>query len=162
MKLTSMNHPIAAATALLIVLACGFAAAQEKQPAAEKKTFLPVSCEDSEALLDWVANEARSGVAQGDVLIAIARPGSRETSAKLNRERLSAVQKFFAGRDIPAQAIVTAEGERINGLGQIEFYLGGRLFLRLQARHHQSICTECCNPVPEDFLPRRKRSWRRN
>jgi len=121
MKLPSPNKFLAAVTMLLIVLACG-STAQEKKPTADDKTFLPLSCEDSEALLDGVANEARSGVAKGDVLIAIVRLGSRETSAKLNQERLSAVKKFFIGRDIPAQAIVAAEGERVGGLGQVEFY----------------------------------------
>ena len=159
MKPTSLSNLLVAATALLIVLACG--SAQEKQPAADDKTFLPLSCEDSEALLDGVANEARSGVATGGVLIAVARLGVRETSAKLNRERLSAVKKFFLGRDIPAQTVVTAEGERVGGLGQVEFYIGGRLFMRLQARHNRGICIECCNPAPEDFYPRRK-TRRRN
>ena len=161
MKLPSPNKFLAAVTMLLIVLACG-STAQEKKPTADDKTFLPLSCEDSEALLDGVANEARSGVAKGDVLIAIVRLGSRETSAKLNQERLSAVKKFFIGRDIPAQAIVAAEGERVGGLGQVEFYIGGRLYMRLQARRHKSICIECCNPAPEDFYARRKRSRRRN
>jgi hypothetical protein len=118
MKPTSLSNLLAAATAFLILLA-GSATAQEKRFAADEETFLPASCEDSEALLDGVANEARSEVAKGDSLIAIARLGGRETLAKINQERLSAVKKFFIHRGIPAQAIVAAEGERVGGLGQV-------------------------------------------
>ena len=160
MKPDSPGNLLAAAT-LCVVLSCGSAGREGRQAAGDKtlddKTFLPAGCEDSEALLDRVANEARAAAAGGGTLIAIARDGSIETSAKINRERLSAVKKFLAGRDIPARAIVAAEGERAGGLGRVDFYIGGSLFMTLQARRHRGICIECCNPAPEDFLPRPKR-----
>lgn len=123
--------------------------------------MLIASCEESEAYMDAVANEARGAAAEGEVLIAVVRLGGKETSAKLNPRRMVALKKFFTKRDLPARSVVVTQGERAIGPGRVEFYVSGRLFRTMLLRHGSGVCIECCNPAPEDFLRYRKPKKRR-
>ena len=143
------------ASAAFVVCAVCAGISQNAQPAPAGMTILPGSCEESEAYLDAVGNEARSVMAEDDFLIAVARRGDRDRK-NLGRERLSAVKKFFIKRNVPARSIVIAEGERADGLGRVEFYVSGRLFRTILARPDGGICVECCNPAPKDFYLQRR------
>ena len=63
------------------------------------------------------------------LIIAIARLGDGEDRRELNRRRLHNVRVFLAnsGKRSP-DTVVVAQGERVKGYGQVELYVGGRLF----------------------------------
>ncbi len=138
--------------AVTVFTASGNAWSNQNSPLG--KTFLPASCEDSEAYLDLVANEAQDALTEGRVLIAVARIGDGESLHSLNRDRLAAVRTYLVRRGLPAPNIVSIRGERVRGAGRVEFYISGKLSRIILARRNRSICIECCNPSPEDFTRR--------
>src|SRR2546423_9088201 len=112
--------------ALLITAAWTVAAQQSStvNPAIER----PGNCNSNSAQLDRVRNEVWSGIEKGEVVIAIARLGKGEISRELNRRRLFSVQAYLTKRTaLPEKNIVVAEGERAEGYGRVELYVGGKL-----------------------------------
>ena len=81
----------------------------------------------------------------GGVLIAVARLGTGERSRNLNRTRLYVVRATLI-EDLGLQEpeVVTAEGERVNGLGRIEVYIGGELVDTLLIHRAKGLCADCC------------------
>jgi hypothetical protein len=81
------------------------------------------TCDSNIARLDnW---DSRAG---DELVIAIARLGDGERERVLNRRRLHNVRLYLEtvrGRD--PKKIVTAEGERAQGRGRVEIYVGGKL-----------------------------------
>ena len=82
--------------------------------------------ESTKAELDQLAQTA----GDSKLIIMIARLGNAESSRKLNRHRLQMLSSYLETvRAIPKHRIVKAEGESIRGLGRIEVYLDGKLFM---------------------------------
>jgi hypothetical protein len=91
-------------------------------------------------MLDLVAQRA----GQEDFIIIIARLGTKETSLKLNRERMQLLADYLGNtRGVPKQRIVLAEGERVRGLGRVEIYLGGRLFTVFTINRNKDLGRGC-------------------
>ena len=82
------------------------------------------TCEYALAVLDDAVIRVRE--LKGTQLIIIARLGKGESSTRLNRIRLGLIEKSYLVR-FPDLKFVTAEGTRVNSLGVIELYVGGRL-----------------------------------
>ena len=84
-----------------------------------------------ESTLTYLETLARTARENQDALIfVIARLGSGESSRRLNRRRLFAVRDFLKEeRFIPAQRVIAAEGEPARGVGRVEVYIGGKLFM---------------------------------
>jgi hypothetical protein len=82
-------------------------------------------------------------------LFVIARLGTGETSRRLNRGRLYNTKQNLSIKSFDPQTTVYAEGERVEGEGRIEFYLGGSLRLVTLAKRNQMPNLTCC----EDYFP---------
>jgi hypothetical protein len=101
----------------------------------------PSSCETNITILS-AAHQA----AGKDLLIAIARLGDGERNRELNRRRLHNVGTHiseFANARAP-ETIVTAEGERVSGLGRVELYAGGKLFYSLLVPRDGDLLVGSC------------------
>ena len=102
----------------------------------------PQNCESDISILDAASRKA----GEDGLIIAIARLGNGERERKLNRRRLHNVRVYLTewnGRRDP-KTVVTAEGERVNGYGGIELYVGGRLFHILLARPNSDLIVGSC------------------
>jgi len=46
-------------------------------------------------------------------------------------------------RGISKDRLIVAEGSRVNGPGQVDFYLGGKLFLRFTINRNKDLTRGC-------------------
>jgi hypothetical protein len=60
------------------------------------------------------------------------------------RRRLHNVRTYMLGR-IRADRVVFAEGERADGDGRVEFYLGSTLRLVSLSKAGRDLCVTCCD-----------------
>lgn len=95
-------------------------------------------CERIASYLDMVMTEISDY--PGSSVILIARLGDGEKSRKYNERRLIVVKTGInrLGR-YPAEKIITTQGERVQGKGQVEVYLGGRLFAVFKAGRGKNL-----------------------
>lgn len=97
-------------------------------------------CESTKAMLDLVAQRA----GQEDLIIIIGRLGTKETSRRLNRERMQLPADFMANtRGIARERMVLGEGERVRGLGRVEIYLRGKLFVVFTINRNKDLSRGC-------------------
>jgi hypothetical protein len=120
------------------------------------------ACELNAATFDSLANILRS---TDERLFVVARLGKGESSRELNRRRLYNVRAYFKGgwSGVEATRFVFAEGDRIDGEGRVEFYIGSNLMLISLVKRGGDICVDCCDyPDPRYYgagkrdTPRRK------
>lgn len=105
--------------------------------------------------IEVIARDAKN---TGERLFVIARLGKSEKSNRISLARLAYTRAFLLQmRQFPFQAPVFAEGERIDGEGRIEFYLGSRLRLVTLAKRNKIPNLTCC----PDYFPPVKRNSRR-
>jgi hypothetical protein len=135
----------AVAASLLLVGSC-IADAQGK---IESGTILssqaetkPTNCEFNISVLTGAHRVA----GDAGLIIMIARLGKGETRRGLNGRRLHNARAFLIefGHRAP-QTIVTAEGERVNGYGRIELYVGGKLFHVLMTNPNDDLAVGACS-----------------
>ena len=106
----------------------------------------PQTCEQNAVSMETLATETLEATKNGGVLIAVASLGTGEQSREFNRRRLYNVREFLKDRaSVRPEKIVVAEGERVNGLGRIEFYLGGKVIGRLFLARNKDLCLICCD-----------------
>ena len=85
-------------------------------------------------LIAQVANAEESNI------IVIARLGRGEYSRGVNRLRLSQLRDWLQSvRGYPPERVVTAEGERSHGLGQVEVYIGGKAFIIYRMKRNRDF-----------------------
>ncbi|HEV2802075.1 MAG TPA: hypothetical protein VGW12_16490 [Pyrinomonadaceae bacterium] len=100
-------------------------------------------CESAKAdfdLIAQVANEKQSNV------IVIARLGKGELR-KINHVRLRQLREWLLQvRGYAPERIVTAEGERMHGLGQVEVYISGRPIFIYRMRRNKDFFRGCDCP----------------
>lgn len=108
-------------------------------------TKRPGHCWDNNMKLDQISQ----AIPKDKHLIIIARLGEKERNTKLNKRRLENVRTYLTSgvteqfRRMP-DSIIIAEGGRTKGLGQIEFYLDGRLIeLLIPYSNVDLSVTEC-------------------
>lgn len=78
-------------------------------------------------------------------IFVIARLGKGETGRSLSLNRLKAARSYLVEtKGINQEQVILAEGERIAGEGQVEFYLGGKLMLVSLAARGRNISFNCC------------------
>ena len=104
--------------------------------------FAGRDCETSMMLLDFVAIADRDAAVKDQVIIVITRPGIGESSRTLMRARLKQVADYL-NRRVDRERIVTAEGGRIRGLGQLEFYVGGKLHTVIKLKRNRDLVRGC-------------------
>ena len=104
----------------------------------------PSACESNAASFDTLANMLRSGI--DERLFVVARLGKGENSRELNRRRLYNVRTYFKGNwEIDAKRFVFAEGDKIEGEGRVEFYIGSALIIVSLVKRGKDICVDCCD-----------------
>lgn len=134
---------------LLVALFTGTVITQDRTDSTIPFAFSakPTDCESNRFRLDAYAKSFRATTNSNGVIIAIARLGSGEHSRELNRSRLYIVRATLIGDlKLREQDVVTAEGERVNGYGRVEIYLGGKLVDTLLVNHGKALCADCCYP----------------
>ncbi len=109
----------------------------------------PDNCEGNSARLDVVRNKS---IAAGEnkITIAIARLGNGEQTPELNRRRLYTVRTYLTAMGLPSQRLITAEGERVQGYGRIEVYIGGELVEVLPVERCKDLRVGMCENDLED------------
>jgi hypothetical protein len=97
-------------------------------------------CETTKAELNLLAEVA----GKDKSVIAIASLGRKESSRKLNRRRLGGLRSFLEGAGgLPQNRLIAAEGERVSGLGRIDIYVGGKLFLVFKMGRNKDLWKGC-------------------
>ena len=94
-------------------------------------------CESAKSDFDLIAEVANG---KGSNVIVIARLGKGEYARSVNRLRLSQVRDWLQSvRGYSPERVVTAEGERSRGLGQVEVYVGGRPFITYRMKRNRDF-----------------------
>jgi hypothetical protein len=122
----------------------------------------PTGCEYNTAILDSLAQKTQLD----QLIIVIAHLGSNETKPNLNNCRLHNVRTYLTEfltdpsvRRKP-ETIVLAQGERVPGLGRIEFYVNGRLVDVLKIRTNADLSVaNCGREPPENPCPHSMRNF---
>ena len=125
----------------VFVLATHVRAAENPQIYGEPDGLTGADCEGVMMRLDFIA-VAVEEAGKDQTLIIIARLGAGETSRRLVGSRLRQVADYLKRR-IPRDRIVTAEGVRVRGLGQLEFYVGGKLHSIFRVRRNRDLVAGC-------------------
>ena len=118
------------AVAIVLVTCCAGHCPALTQDARAREP-MTVDGSNYESTLSYLETLARAARENQDALIfVIGRLGGGESSRRLNRRRLFAVRDFLKEeRLIPAQRVIAAEGEPVRGVGRVEVYIGGKLFM---------------------------------
>lgn len=124
---------------MLVTASVNFAQASSETTSNVQST--PDGCEMNASSLNIVAKDE---LLRDGFVIAIARLGKRETSRTLNQRRLLGVKGGLIKSGLPAQRIIIAEGERVNGYGRVELYSAGKLQMTLLAFPNKVLCLDCC------------------
>jgi len=105
----------------------------------------------------------------GERLFVVARLGTGETDGGRNLQRLCEARDYLAPRlpQVPdlvpsgeyrkSPPTIFAEGERVEGEGRLEFYLGSKLQLTRFIRRNRSANLNCC----EDITPAKAKQKRK-
>lgn len=98
------------------------------------------NCDTTKANFDLIAHTAGAE----ETIIVIGRLGRGESSRELVRRRLGNLQEFiYFTRGISKERVVTAEGSRVDGLGQVEVYIRGKLFIVFRLKRNRDFLTNC-------------------
>ena len=97
-------------------------------------------CEHTKSDLLSVARAAGAG----DTIIIIARRGEGESSRAIVRRRLSGLRDYLETiGQIQPKRVITAEGERVRGLGRVEIYVGGKLHTVFSLKRNKDFWRGC-------------------
>ncbi len=119
-------------------------AAQNPQVYGEPDGLTGADCEGVMMRLDFIAIDAEES-GKDQTIIIIARLGTGEASRKLVSGRLRQVADYLSRR-VSKERIITAEGTRVRGLGQVEFYVGGKLHSVFKVRRNRDLVAGCGAP----------------
>ena len=133
--------------ATILLILCAFLVVARGQAAQNPQIYggpdglTGADCEGVMMRLDFIAVAAEASGAD-QTIIVIARLGTGETSRKLAGSRLRQVSDYL-NRRLPRERIITAEGERVRGLGQLEFYVGGKLHSIFRVKRNRDLVAGC-------------------
>lgn len=125
---------------VLLLIAASVIAQNNRNPDTSANR-LPDTCEGNTVRLDIVQRESRE-IDPTSVTIAVARLGNGEMSSEINKRRLYTVRTYL---DLPSDSFVAAEGERVQGFGKIELYVGGRLIEVLPVEKCEDLRIGSCD-----------------
>jgi len=97
------------------------------------------ACEVNSAYYDLLIQTILSG---NERLFVIARLGRGE-SPDILRRRLHNVKSYFEGRLKP-ERITFTQGEKFEGEGRVEFYVGSELTVVSPSKRNADLCVSCC------------------
>jgi len=98
-------------------------------------------CEENSAWLDLLMQRVNESEKPERVFV-IARSGAGEHASRLNQRRLHNARTYLENRLKP-ETVIVAEGERVNGEGRVEFYIGSELVLTSMVRRGADLCVSC-------------------
>ena len=98
------------------------------------------NCDNTKALFDLIAQTAGAE----ETIIVIGRLGRGESSRELVRHRMRNLQDFvYMVRGVAKERVVLAEGEPVNGLGQVDVYVKGKLIVVFRLKRNRDFLTNC-------------------
>lgn len=146
------NHRFFLTAATFILFASNLIAQENRKSG----LWIPEKPENSEInhfYLKRVLSTIREKTNPNGVIILIARLGKDETGRELNRRRLYNVSFLYKEMfGIPAEKIVAAEGERVDGYGRVEFYWNGEMIGALPVFKNKDIRVDCC-AIDDRYYP---------
>src|SRR5437588_805282 len=97
----------------------------------------PTNCENHIAVLQAANHDA----GKDGLIILIARLGNGDNKPDLNRHRLHSARAYLTDylSVRPRNTIVIAEGEKVEGYGRIEIYIGGKLYYVLAVKANADL-----------------------
>jgi hypothetical protein len=156
-------------TFLIVLFAFSVTAkAQSERSSSFLNPDAPQNCEQNAVSMEELATMTLEQTKSGGVLIAIAHSGEGERSREFNHRRLYNVREFLQDRAvILADRVVVAEGERVRGLGRVEFFLSGKKIGTLLFARNKDLCVICCSddgpyyPQKDNLDNKSKGRWKR-
>ncbi len=139
------NKRLAFLAFVLGVILASHAAAQEAKP---PKPFFDTynNCESNISWIDYVHSEA----GESGLVIAIARLGDGEQPHRFNQRRLHNLRLYLEKvRGRAPKTLIVAEGERVQGRGRVDFYVGGKLMGTLSVRRGEDLYAGSCDGTGE-------------
>ena len=98
-------------------------------------------CEENSAWLDLLMQKVNES-GKPERVFVIARLGKGEYASRLNQRRLHNARTYLENRLKP-EIIIVAEGERVNGEGRVEFYVGSELVFISMVARGADLCVSC-------------------
>jgi hypothetical protein len=121
----------------------------------------PNTCEENAAYMDISLEISKEVANPNGNIILIARLGKQESNGDLNRRRLfNIAERYRYTRNVPAEKIVVAQGERVKGFGRVEIYLNGEMIGALVIQRNRDICVDSDADDPR-FYPNKKDNKRK-
>jgi hypothetical protein len=114
----------------------------------------PKNCENHIAVLEAANHDA----GKDGLIILIGRLGSEDTKLDLNRHRLHSARAYltdYLNLRSP-NTIIVAEGERAQGHGRIEIYVGGKLYYVFALKANADLAVGSCEPAEMDDARQRE------
>jgi hypothetical protein len=143
LSLTKMTNPILLVVILLVFRGTIRAQlAQPTLPPAEVE-IVPATARGCQRNTINAANLQALVSTREEKAFVIAHLGAGETNPRLNRRRLNDVKTELGLGNSPK--LIFAEGERVRGLGRIEFYLGSELMSVSLISRNGGFCSLCCD-----------------
>ena len=142
-----MRHRLKFSLAVLlcIPLLSGHAWAQDRKASephilGESGGIDGANCETTKAYMDDALIEAGGEKS----IIIIARRGDGERPNDVIQRRLYNLSGYLAEtRGVSKERVITAEGERVRGLGRVEVYVGGKLSVIFKMRRNRDFFAKC-------------------
>lgn len=98
------------------------------------------NCDNTKALFDLIAQNAGAE----ETIIVIGKLGRGELSREIVRRRMRNLQDYiYFTRGVAKERVVMAEGDRINGLGQVDVYIKGKLVVIFRLKRNRDFLTNC-------------------
>jgi hypothetical protein len=103
----------------------------------------PTNCETNAGNMEQILALMKEEPNPVGNIILIAHLSKQEKNRDLNRRRLFNVgERYRYTLKVPAEKIISAEGEGIEGFGRIEIYWNGELIGALIAQRNRDICVD--------------------
>jgi hypothetical protein len=114
----------------------------------------PTNCENHIAVLEAAHYDA----GKDGLIILIARLGNGDNKRELNQHRLHSARAYLTEylHARSPNTIVIAEGERVEGYGRIEVYVGGKLYSVLAIKANADLSVGSCEPAELDDARQRQ------
>ncbi len=135
----------------LFLVFCESVSSQTKVPEPYVVEGNAGACESNAASFDNLANVLQSS---DERLFVVARLSALEKSRNLNRRRLYNVRTYFkeGWPKIDPKRFVFVEGDKVEGDGRVEFYVGSHLIQISLIKRGKDICVDCCDfPDPRYY-----------
>ncbi|MBA2339622.1 MAG: hypothetical protein H0V88_04455 [Pyrinomonadaceae bacterium] len=113
----------------------------------------PTNCSHRTAALDGITQKTPAD----ELIIVIARLGDSESRMNLSQRRLDNVLTYWV-KYLPEvyrrkpETIVLAEGEKVKGFGQLEFYVGGKLVWVMKIERNVDLYVGECYPPDDNYI----------